>query len=75
METLVLIDLQRLTYISTVQIRDAVWITSQEQWKREREGGDSVLPARLDDGDIYTYISRFKIIYYLLLDAPFCNQI
>ena len=62
MDVPVLTDQQELTYKSSVRKHDVVRKTSRERWmivtdgEREREYGESVLAARLDD--IYIYVAN-----------------
>ena len=56
MDSLVLVNQQRLTFISCVWTLDAVWRTYQEWWSigidSERESKETVLSAHIDDDDI-----------------------
>ena len=65
MDTQVLADQQRLTYISSMLTRDTVQRTSQERWTigkgGKSESGNSVPSTQLDDDDDDVHIS--KVVY------------
>ena len=71
MDTLVLVNQQRLTFIGSVQTLDAVSRTSQERLLRgmdvEKESKESVLSKLLDHDDndisIWGYFSNKNIKY------------
>ena len=65
MDTPALVDQQRLIYISCVQILDVVWRTCQKLWMiemdREKESGNFLLSARLDDDISETCSEQMKL--------------